>query len=356
MKRKIVFCLVALFISGCASLPPKESLPAYNINGVTYVPLATLCKLSMIDCEYDTFSKIITLHKNLHRINLMVGQTLVLVDGAAKYLKHRVDVFQGTIVVPAQFKEQLIDIFSKESSPLMKAFSPRGNIKKIVVDAGHGGYDPGTTGRTGLREKTVNLDIANRLSKLLKNEGIEVVMTRSSDTFVSLQRRVDIANKAKADLFVSIHTNANRVRSLNGFEVYYISPNVNDSTRALSAAENVRLELDKNCFDRLTLNLKAILWDMIYTSGRAESLELAQSICRSVNHELNTKILGVKGAGFYVLKGATMPAVLIEIGFLSNNKEERMLKNNYYRQQIAETIAQGISAYAKDRALLEVSK
>jgi N-acetylmuramoyl-L-alanine amidase len=234
---------------------------------------------------------------------------------------------------------------------------PLTRIKKIVIDAGHGGKDPGTIGKRGLREKDVNLDIAKRLSRLLRSDGVEVIMTRSTDTFVSLERRVDIANNSRADLFISIHSNANRVRRLNGFEVYYISPNVNDSRRALYCAQNAALNLDRSCFSGApSLNLKATLWDLIHTSNRAESIRLARDVCSVIDSNLNIKVLGIKGAPFYVLKGARMPAILIEAGFLSNSQEERLMKNAYYRQQIAESIEQGIQRYARDFTLMEAQR
>jgi len=259
-----------------------------------------------------------------------------------------VDIYAGTVVVPSKFKEQILD-------PLFKAYgvsAPSGyaitSIKKIVVDAGHGGTDPGAIGRTGLREKTVTLDVALRLAKLLKAQGVEVVLTRSSDRFVSLPSRVKIANSSKADLFLSVHANANRVRSLRGFEIYYISPKANDSRRALNCASNASLDLGNVYYGRPSLNLRATLWDMIQTYNRAESVELSRTICKTVDNNLDARILGIKGAKFYVLDGARMPAVLAEVGFLSNSSEECLLKNSYYRQKIAETLAEGVINYGRN--------
>jgi len=348
---------LVLGLSGCATCPTTHALPTQNIGGVAYVSLVSLCESEDIAWEYDTFSRTAHLTKGRHKINLMVGEKMVLVDDVPQYLKYPVDIYQGTVVLPYKFKEQILDSLFKERYPERKVTLSSTTIKKIVVDAGHGGKDPGTIGKRGLREKDVNLDIAKRLSKLLRAEGVSVVMTRSSDNFISLERRVDIANNAKADLFVSIHSNANRVRSLNGLEVYYISPNVNDSKRALSCAQNSALDLDRACFiSSPSLNLKATLWDMINTSNRAESIRLARDVCSVIDNTLNTKVLGIKGAGFYVLKGAHMPAVLIETGFLSNAQEERLMKNGYYRQQIAESIEQGISRYAREYRLMEAAK
>lgn len=364
IKRAFSYCcllfLTCLLLSGCATVPTRTGfapLPVYKIDGVSYVPLISLCQQRGVDWEYDTFTRNVILSKDLHRINLRVGETMALVDGKTQDLHNPVDIYQGTLVVPLKFKERYLDTLFRERRPEYERL-PRIplRIKRIIIDAGHGGNDPGAIGRTGLREKDINLDIAKRLSKLLADQGVTVTMTRSRDTFVSLERRVDIANDSNAQLFISLHANANRVRGLNGFEVYYVSPKINDSRRALNAAQNLKLDLDKSCFTSDNINLRATLWDMIYTSNRAESVTLARTICRSISRELDTKILGIKGGNFYVLKGVRIPAVLVEIGFISNPQEERMLKNSYYRQQIAEAIAAGINSYAQDYTIMEASR
>lgn len=335
-------------LSGCATIPQREILTTYDINGVSYLSLVTLCERRQINWDYDTITKAVTLEKGRHRINLRVGDALVLVDGRAEYLHHPVDIYQGVIVVPVRFKERILDVIFKEQYAAARAPSPVLSIKKIVIDPGHGGHDPGAIGKSGLREKDVNLDIAKRLAKLLREDGIGVVLTRSTDTFVPLGRRADIANSADADFFISIHSNANRVRSLTGLEIYYISSRINDSRRALLTAGNTKLDFDSTCFYHPSLDLKATLWDMIYTYNRSESMQMANSICKAIDHDLDTRVIGVKGANFQVLKGTRMPAILIEAGFLSNRNEEKLLKNSYYRQQIAEAIEQGIKNYAKE--------
>lgn len=357
---KIFFYCYLLFaicqlLTGCATIPTTEALPAYNINGAVYYSLVSLCDSRNIDWQYDTFTRTAVLTSGLHKINLRAGDTFVLVDGRPLEINHPVDIYQGTLVVPYKFKEQVIDDLFKESYPLQKIAFPILKIKKIVIDAGHGGVDPGATGKSGLREKDVNLDIAKRLSILLRSEGIEVVMTRTIDRFVPLSTRVEIANNARADLFLSIHANANRVRRLNGFEVYYVAGTVSDSKRAYAAAKSAVLNLDSACFASQSLDLKAILWDMTYTYSRAESIELSRAICRSIDSNLGVPALRIKGAGFQILKEARMPAVLIEVGFLSNYDEERKLKNSYYRQKVVESIAQGVGDYARGFMLMEAS-
>lgn len=347
-KLILVSILLILFLAGCATVPSRDNLPTYSINGTNYVSLVSLCKIHGISWNYDTVINTVFLSKDEHRANLRVGDTLALVDGEPVHQKYPVDLYQGVVMVPYCFKEQVVDNWSKETSVTPKTRVSLLNVKKIVIDAGHGGTDPGAIGKTGLREKDVNLDIVKRLAKLFKDSGVEVVMTRSTDTFISLERRVEIANNARADLFISIHSNANRVRGLNGLEVYYITSEGNDLRRALNAAQHYKLDLAAGSLGSHSLDLKATLWDMIYTANRAESASLARAVCRSVERDLDTRVIGTKTANFFVLKGASIPAILIEVGFVSNPQEERLLKNSYYRQQVAESIMRGIQNYTHD--------
>ncbi len=344
---------MALGLSGCATAPPKVSTSAYNINGVSYYALIKACELKGINWQYDTFTRVIILSKGLHEISLKAGDDLALVDRKPMLLNHPVDIYEGTLVVPDKFKEQVLDTLFREEKILpLKAvvFPVSKRIRKVVVDAGHGGNDPGAIGRTGLREKDVNLDIAKRLATLLQSEGVNVVMTRSTDRFIPLGTRVQITNNSKADLFISIHSNANRTRSLNGFETYCVTSGLNDAKRAISTARNANLNLEKASFASRSTDLKAILWDMIYAYDRAESIQLAKDICTSVGSNMDIRVIGVKDARYEVLRGSRIPAVLIETGFVSNSKEEQMLKNGYYRQKIAESIMDGIVDYARDLA------
>jgi N-acetylmuramoyl-L-alanine amidase len=356
MSKKVILISIFLTVvlSGCATAPVRENLPVYSLNNSTYYPLVPLCNVRKIEWQYDTFSKVIGLTKDSHRINLMVGDTLILVDGKARHLSRPVDIYQGALVIPAELKEDVIDSLFEAEYPVKKITIPVSKIKKVVIDAGHGGNDPGAIGKTGLREKDVNLDLAKRLGNIFKNQGVSVVYTRSSDRYIPLSARVNIANHSGADLFISIHSNANRVRSVNGFEVYYVAPSVSDSARALAAAKSISLDLEGANFASRSLDLKATLWDMIYTFNRAESIELSRSICRAMDESLDTRIIGVKPARFYVLKGVRMPGVLIEVGFVSNSNEERMLKNGFYRQKVAEAIMEGVADYSRGASLMEM--
>ncbi len=345
------FSLVFLFACGCATLPERESLETYSLNGATYYSLHELCRLRNVSLDYDIYTRKASLFKDSHAAVVMAGDNLVLADSRAIILNHRIDILNGALVVPAQFKEQVFDPLFKPvraEKIYPKPSQINAYLKRVVVDPGHGGHDPGAIGRTGLKEKDVNLDIAKRLANRLRAQGVEVVMTRTTDKFIPLGSRVHIANDARAELFISIHANASKSRNVSGFEIYYVSPTVNDSTRASYAARNYNLNLNSSCFSGSSLNLKAILWDSIFNYNRAESAYLAGDICRFAGNNLNTRIIGIKEARFEVLRGTRMPAILIEVGFLSNSKEEQLLREGFYREKLSESIMEGIECYVKN--------
>lgn len=344
---------MVFLIAGCATLPTEElGIPTYNLNGVSYLPLPGLCDLSKISWDYDTVTKTLTLKKGGNEIVLAVGSSIVLVDGIPKDLRAPVDIHNGIIVVPYRFKSEIIDSLLKpEYYQKTTGLTCPTSIRKIVIDPGHGGKDPGAIGRTGLREKDVTLDIAKRLRIVLEAAGFQASLTRDYDRFISLEERAEFANRRSADIFISVHANANRARSLSGFEVYYVSDKIDDSRRALVSAENASLSSENAVFGNQAISLKATVWDIIYNQNRSESIELGRRVCSSASQNMNAHILGVKGAPFYVLKWTRMPSLLVEVGFLSNSGEEKLMRNGFYRQQIAESIANGLRSYCKDDAL-----
>ncbi len=349
--------ILSCFLSGCATVATREGIPTYSLNGVTYLSLTSFCDLKGIKWDYDTFTRTMVLTKGAHKISLRASDRMALVDGKTKYLANPADIYQGVLVVPYSFKETLAGVFSEGGSYVYRKSSrPRTKIKKIVVDAGHGGHDVGAKGKTGLREKIINLDISKRLGKLLQEDGIEVVYTRTTDKFITLPGRVQITNSSGADLFVSIHNNAHRSRSVHGFEIYYVSPTVSDYDRAQYAAENSRMNVPATCFAGNSRELKEIIWDMTYTYSRAESIALSRAICRKIDVETDAKILGVKNARFYVLRGAKIPAVLVEGGYLTNLNEEAYLKDSNYRQKMAQAIKDGIDSYINEVNLAEANR
>lgn len=218
-------------------------------------------------------------------------------------------------------------------------------IGRIVIDAGHGGFDTGTIGPTGLEEKDVCLDVAKRLGRLIQRRlpGASVVYTRDDDSFVPLETRTEIANEKQADLFISIHANSSSDPEARGIETYYLNFTTSPGAMAVAARENA---LSQESVHQLQDLLKKIsLNDKIL-----ESRELAADVDRSLERQLrlahvNERDRGVKKAPFVVLIGAHMPSILAEISFLSNPTDERLLKIPRYRQRIAEGLFNGIEGY-----------
>lgn len=217
-------------------------------------------------------------------------------------------------------------------------------INRIVIDAGHGGHDSGTIGPDGLEEKNVALDVALRLGALLKQRlGADVIYTRDDDTFIPLETRTAIANKAQADLFISIHANSSPDPSVRGVEVYYL--NFTTSADALEVAARENSVSDQSIHELSDLVRKIALQNKI-----SESRALAEDVDQSLYDGLEAgnpglKNRGVKKAPFVVLIGANMPSILAEISFLSNPESDRDLHSPQYRERIAEALYRGVARY-----------
>ncbi len=218
-------------------------------------------------------------------------------------------------------------------------------IGRIVIDAGHGGHDSGTLGVDGLEEKDVVLDVALRLGKILHDRlGAEIIYTRSDDTFIPLETRTAIANKAQADLFLSIHANSSNDASARGVETYYL--NFTSSPDALETAARENAVSDQSIHQLSDLVKKIALQEKI-----DESREFASDVEASLYGGLQKgnaglKNRGVKKAPFVVLIGANMPSILAEISFVTNPKDAGQLRQPEYRQRVAESLYKGVAKYA----------
>jgi N-acetylmuramoyl-L-alanine amidase len=219
-------------------------------------------------------------------------------------------------------------------------------VGRIVIDAGHGGHDQGTQSPHGLIEKDLVLDVAQRVGKLIEERmNAEVIYTRSDDTFIPLEGRTAIANQKKADLFLSIHANSSPIPRIAGMETFYL--NFTDSRDALDVAARENASSQKSIFELQDIIQKITLHEKLDESrefaGRIQSALYSFS-SRNLPGQKNR---GVKKAPFVVLIGANMPSVLAEIGFLSNPREETLLKKPDYRQKLAESLYRGVSKYAE---------
>ncbi|MBW1797468.1 MAG: N-acetylmuramoyl-L-alanine amidase, partial [Deltaproteobacteria bacterium] len=211
------------------------------------------------------------------------------------------------------------------------------NVRRIVIDPGHGGKDPGCNLRGGVKEKNIVLSIARLLAKKIREKiGCEVFLTRNKDTFISLEQRTAIANMKKADLFISLHINAHKNRKIWGLETYFLNMATDERAVMVAARENATSE--KNISD-----LQTILNDLMLNTKIHESSRLAHEVQKGMVSRIKksykkAKSLGVKQAPFYVLIGAQMPAILVETGFLTNPTEKKRLMSKKYQDNVAEGI------------------
>ena len=228
-------------------------------------------------------------------------------------------------------------------------------VSRIVIDPGHGGHDQGTSGPKGLLEKDLVLDVAQRVGKLVQDRmGAEVIYTRTDDTFVPLEGRTEFANDRKADLFLSIHANSSPVSRITGVETYYL--NFTDSKEALDVASRENASSQKSVFE---------LQDVLQKITRHEKAEESREFAARVQSSLyafsarnfpGNKNRGVKKAPFVVLIGAHMPSILAEVGFISNPREEALLKRPDYRQKLAEALFRGVQRYADSLSHFQVAQ
>jgi len=226
----------------------------------------------------------------------------------------------------------------------------RWKLDRIVLDAGHGGKDPGAIGPGGLKEKDVVLDITKRLGRIIEKNlpDVKVIYTRQKDVFIPLQDRTKIANEQNGKLFVSIHANSNPNHRILGFETYLLRPGKTEDAIDVAERENSVIRFEESTdfykqFDNETL----ILATMMQSAFMKESEDFASMVQVGLRKHLSSEDRGVKQAGFYVLVGASMPNILVETGYISNSKEARKLRTAEYRQQIAQGIYQGIVEFKK---------
>ncbi|MFH1379565.1 MAG: N-acetylmuramoyl-L-alanine amidase [bacterium] len=225
-----------------------------------------------------------------------------------------------------------------------------GTKKIIVIDPGHGGKDPGAIGRNGTKEKDLNLKLALKLEKILKNKGnFTVILTRDTDVFIPLLKRAQIANSNKADLFVSIHCNASLKKESEGFEIYFLSGQATDkAAEATARLENSALQLEADSMVKKK-GVEKMLWSIAKNMFHVESADVCSSVLKQVQKRVKIKNRSAKQAQFYVLMNAQMPSVLIETGFVSNKDEEAKLKSGRFQSKIVDAYYAGIVDYFNNK-------
>ncbi len=356
MKRHIVLLLIIAFtLSGCTFHSEIVRVPdvgLYNqsvmFNNIRYISLLRFCDYYNLDWDWDLVSQRIEVKKGTSSVVLRPDSDLALVNNKPVKLDNPIEYKEGAAYIPVKTAIFVSEnIFGLKRPILAKKIY---QIKTIVIDPGHGGKNIGGVGKYGTKEKNIVLDISKRLKRNLEKHGLTVYLTRDRDKPVSLYKRTAFANSKNADLFISVHANASRYSQARGFEVYYLSEATDDNARALAAAENASLKFEEEIAsqDETSSPANPTAWDLLLSEHRRESRELAYYIYNMTADSLGMRKRGVKGARFVVLKGAIMPAVLIEVGFLTNRREESRLRKTSFRDKIAGLLSRSILAYKRE--------
>ncbi|MBF0522536.1 MAG: N-acetylmuramoyl-L-alanine amidase [Candidatus Omnitrophica bacterium] len=327
--------------SGCATVKPKVIVQKKE--GFL---LKDLCSHYGITWEWDHVAQTIDLKNKENDIRLLVGSNVMFVGDRKVLLSGPVQMKNSQVVIPRDFVQDIIihvEVQSKEAFDYTLK-----KIRKVLIDAGHGGNDPGAIGIQGTQEKKIVLGIVADLKRLLEKEGLEVQLTRGEDKFLTLQERTEKSAGMDADLFISIHANSSLNPKAHGVEVYSLK-NLEEKEKL----EKQRKANEKLMFKRLSMKqaespAQDILSDMLYSYKQAQSDLLAFDIVKELAQYVNIRRKGIKYAHFYVLRNTLIPAVLVEVGFLSNKKEESSLNKSVYQQKISQGIAKGILDYGKN--------
>lgn len=322
-----------------------------------YIDLRVFGAAQNMAYSWDPVAKNAVLEGQGGHFRFHVGSEYVLKNGRLEKMSGKAGFWNDSVVAPASAAPLLSGArplpVSAPAPKIRTAAVSSGPaavhaIRKVVVDAGHGGKDTGAISPNGLREKKVTLDVAGKVRQGLEAAGVQVVMTRSADVFIPLSERAHIANKSGADLFVSIHANASESRSLSGFETYTLSEATDDHALAVERAENSVLRFEPSARSAGSENLEAILWDLRETANRKESLLMASEITDEVSGSVPVAAKRQKSANFYVLKWTECPAVLVELAYLSHRSDERKLRDPAYRTEVADAIVRGILNYKRE--------
>src|SRR3989339_710585 len=286
------------------------------------------------------FRLVLDIERNINISSSAVDLSLEMAPAATSFIETNI----STTTEVRNEEEQVPAVVPEDTASSKFLFG----IRRIVVDAGHGGADSGAIGFRGTKEKLVNLAVAKKLAESLKENGYEVFMTRNEDVFIPLEDRTHFANKAKADLFISIHCNASLQNKTRGFEIYFLSENATDrAAEAVANMENSVIALEKHN-NGVKKDIEKLLLAMAVNQFINESSSLCGIVNQEVCNELsNLDNRGVKQANFYVLRGATMPAVLVELAFLSNSKDEKLLNQKKFQKKMVKAIFDGIKEYEK---------
>ncbi len=365
---KIIAAVISLAVF--LSLNPDSNfLQIKVITGKKYISIYDLVVKFKFENTYDVITGRGRIYHKTHMFVFNTGQSVFLADGRLLKSVYPVIKNNGEILIPYEIAVKIISIFSPELEMRFsenridfeiitkkepdKTVITKPSLEKItfiVIDAGHGGKDPGAVGKGGIKEKTITLKTAKALEKKLRTvmPDMNIYLTRNSDRFIELSGRTEFANKLlkknENGIFLSIHVNATLSRKISGLETYFLSQNPsNEDARNTAALENNVVVLEEQGAGKKYEDVDYIEAMMLTTQILKESSILADSIQKGMVKKVKVfKSRGVKKADFFVLRGVLMPAVLVEIGFISNPNEAVQLQKENQQIKIADGIADGI--------------
>ena len=338
-----------------------SNLPVRMHNGVPYVSYNTLIERYNLSARYDEVAGRLVLFKDDHMSVFTISGRAAIIDGLISRSDYPVSTISGEVFIPIDMVNDFTSSFDRrtavvpepkiEVEEVKTTFTLGDKIDFIVIDAGHGGRDPGAVSKSGVREKDITLSIGNLVAAELRKQlkDTEIILTRRNDTFIELERRTNTANsrlrKNSNGIFVSIHINASLSDKISGIETYFLSQNPsNEEARQTAARENnaVRFE-SSQARDRHQNSIDYIEARMMTTQIQRESELLANLVQKSLIKNLNGfKDRGVKKADFFVLRGALMPAVLVEVGYITNAEDLARITQRSYQDRAAKAISEGI--------------
>ncbi|MGB4269020.1 MAG: N-acetylmuramoyl-L-alanine amidase [Spirochaetota bacterium] len=378
LTRCIILPLNIAFILVYADIYSQDSitLPVKVVSGNAYISEYDIRTLLPVQSSFDVLLQRGKVMRGPRFAIYTVGMSVALVGDMLLRSEYPVTRMQGEVLIPLDIALPMIEnllegygVAMKGSNVIVnrKAVEPQEKQKEkkalphvskdaigfIVVDAGHGGKDPGAIGKSGIKEKILTLQIAREVALELQKKlpGIDVVMTRTTDKFLELGERTEIANrllkKGVNGIFVSIHCNAAVVSKISGFETYYLSQNPsNEEARTTAVLENNVIVFESPEKRKRYSDVDIIEALMLTTQIQKESSMLASAIQKGLDRNIiEFKSKGVKKADFFVLRGCLMPSALVEVGYITNAKEKSFLTNKNYQKKLARGITEGIMSF-----------
>ncbi len=314
------------------------------------VDIAGLARQLGMEASRDPASQMVVLSGTRGTIVFNPKLSGVLIGGQVRFRGHHVLIANGQVSVPAGFVAECEKLLGVRvgMQPTREPAPRTGRTFQVVLDPGHGGRDPGAIGVSGRYEKTVNLSVAHVVAAELRARGVSVTMTRSGDNFVEVDERAAIGNRLRADAFVSIHSDVSVSRSTTGYTVYVVHTNYSDSARASMVADEYALDLGEyNGGRAASEERRREIVRSILAANRARSMRLASLIRVQLSSATYTTDRGTHLGELRVVKRAVCPAVLVELGFMSNAAEEQMLFQSDYQEALGSAIAKGIILFLK---------